>query len=72
MSGPAIVLGPDGDKLEFNYEEGKINGRGVYYAINGSASEERTYVEGVMHGPATLHLANGDTEVGRNFKIRTN
>ena len=38
-----------------------MNGRGVYYAANGS-SEERNYVNSVMHGPATLFMANGDTE----------
>ena len=38
-----------------------MNGRGVYYAANGS-SEERNYVNSVTHGPATLFMANGDTE----------
>ena len=50
-----------GDNFEFSYNEGKINGRGVYTASNG-CSEERTYVDSVMHGPATLFMANGDTE----------
>lgn len=56
-----IILSSPGDKFEFTYSEGKINGRGVHSATNG-CSEERTYVDSVMHGPATLFMANGDTE----------
>ena len=36
-------------------------GRAVYFAANG-ASEERTYVDNIPHGPATLYLTSGDTE----------
>ena len=36
-------------------------GRAVYHASNG-ASEERTYVDNIPHGSATLYLTSGDTE----------
>ena len=46
LAGPAIIYGVDGDKFEFNYVEGSIEGQAIYYAANG-ASEERTYVSGI-------------------------
>ena len=56
-----MIYGTDGDKFEFTYVEGIIEGTAIYFAASG-ASEERTYVSGIPHGPATLFLTNGDTE----------
>ena len=42
MSGAAIIYGTDGDKFEFNYVEGIIQGTAIYHAASG-ASEERSY-----------------------------
>ena len=48
MSGAAIIYGTDGDKFEFNYVEGVIQGTAIYHAASG-ASEERSYRYSTSH-----------------------
>ena len=36
LTGPAVVYGTDGDKFEFTYAEGKIQGRNIHKKSNNS------------------------------------
>ena len=38
-----------------------LQGTGTFHSHTG-ISEERTYVDGICHGPAALHTPQGDTE----------
>ena len=54
MNGPATITWPSGDVFEFCYCGGSMQGTGTFHSHTG-VSEERTYIDGVCHGPAVLH-----------------
>ena len=51
LSGRATLFAANGDRLEFNYDDGVVSGKALIRGNNGD-KETCTYVDGVKHGPA--------------------
>ena len=53
-----MLFGANGDRIEFNYENGVVTGKATIKGSNGD-KEACVYVKGVKHGPATYFWKAG-------------
>jgi hypothetical protein len=63
--GKSMIFAATGDRIEFNYDDGVINGKAVISGSNGD-KEICSYVDGVKHGQEREILTNSE----RNFDCR--
>jgi len=65
LEGPALVVGANGDKLEFTYHKGKRTGGAKYFWSDGSVELCQYDDQGVQNGPAKLTWPNGAIREGQ-------
>ena len=62
LMGRSTLFAANGDRIEFNYEDGVVAGKALIRGNNGD-KEQCTYVDGVKHGPAVYMWKGGHRDM---------